>query len=532
MWRSYLPKAISKLTTAREIQRRQSMGGSKVMKVKTKLTLLVVLFTVAFGTFWALSHSTIEAVEVNGPYYKKIVDGKDLIADILPPPEYIIESYLVARQISDPHYSGELATLVATSRRLQSDYNKRHEFWVGNLPSDSDDDKRMRTAMIETSYEPAIRFFKTMNERLIPAVQSGNYATAKSLIYGPLQSDYNLHRTAIDEVVKMANARNVRVEREATQTIESRTRMLALLGLVIIATALIGIGYFLNRSIALALLETASALSSTSSEIASTIEEHERTAMHQSAAVHETTATMDELDASFNQTAEMVTTAADTARQAAQMAQNGILTVHQTRDGMVSLKEKVAIIAEQILSLSEQTSQIGSITSLVSDLANQTNMLALNAAVEAARAGEHGKGFTVVASEIRKLADESKKSAERINALVEDIQKATNSTVMATEEGTKTVDQSIRYAEETVHAFDNVRTSCNSASDAAQQTLLSVPQQVTAVKQVLISMDSLNTGARETADGIGQTKIGVENLRVTALKLKEMILTAVLSFKF
>jgi len=113
--------------------------------------------------------------------------------------------------------------------------------------------------------------------------------------------------------------------------------------------------------------------------------------------------------------------------------------------------------------------------------------------------------------------------------LVEEIQKATNSTVMATEEGTKTVDQSIRYAEDTVRAFDNVRTSCSQASDAAQQTLLSVPQQVTAVKQVLILMDSPNTGARETADGIGQTKIGVENLRVTALKLKEMIVRSCLN---
>ena len=499
------------------------MGGSKVMKVKTKLALLVAFFIVAFGAFWALSYYTRVAVAVNGPYYDQIKNGQDLIADILPPPAYIIEPFLVARQISDPNYRGQLEDLIKKSRRLESDFNSRHEFWVNNLPKGSEDERHVRVLMLETAYEPATRFLSNVRNRLIPAVQKGDYPTAKALIYGPLEADYNQHRTAIVEIVTITLANNDRIEKNVAQIMRDRTRLQIVLGTTIMLIALIGIGVYLNRSIAGALQETAGALSSTSSEIASTIEQHERTAMHQSAAVHETTATMDELDASFTQTAEMVTTAADTARYAAQAAQNGINTVQQTREGMISLKEKVAIIAEQILSLSEQTSQIGSITSLVSDLANQTNMLALNAAVEAARAGEHGKGFTVVASEIRKLADESKKSAERINALVEDIQKATNSTVMATEEGTKTVDRSILLAEETVQAFDSVRASCDSASDAAQQTLLSVPQQVTAVKQVLTSMDSLNTGARETADGIGQTKIGVDNLRVTALKLKEMI---------
>ena len=499
------------------------MGGSKSMKIKSKLALLVAAFTLAFATFWLVSYLTVQAVKVKGPYYNEIVDGKDLIADVLPPPEYLIESYLVARQIADPNYRSNLATLTTKSRQLQADYNTRHEFWVNRLPREGEDDIHLRTAMLETSYQPAMRFLDTVRERLIPAAQKGDYPAAKALIYGSLQNDYNAHRAAIDDVVEMASTRNKRVEAEVEHTVAQRSLMMMLIGISIILLALVGIGIYLNRSISNALLETAGALSSTSSQIASTIEEHERTAIHQSAAVHQTTATMDELDASFNQTAEMVSTAADTAQQAATVAQNGIQTVNQTRDAMVSLKEKVGIIAQQIVSLSAQTSQIGNITSLVSDLANQTNMLALNAAVEAARAGEHGRGFTVVASEIRKLADESKKSAERINALVEDIQKATNSTVMATEEGTKTVDQSIRLAEDTVRAFDMVRSSCASASDAAQQTLLSVPQQVTAVKQVLISMDSLNTGARETADGIGQTKVGVENLRVTALKLKEMI---------
>ena len=493
------------------------------LSLTKKLSLLVWVFVLAFVAFAAVAFNTLNELKVRGPYYQKIVQGKDLVADVLPPPAYIIESYLTALQIANPQNRAQVGALKQKMQSLQTEYNKRHNVWSETLPNATSEERELRDLMITSSYNPAVRFYEVADTQLLPQVERRDYAAANNTIRGTLQSAYNEHRTAIDGVVKRANARNNALETEAKNVVGTRTVALIVLGGAIVLAMIIGIGVFLNRSIANALRETASVLSSTSSQIATAIEEHERTAMHQAAAVHQTTATMDELDASFRQTVEVVTTAADTARQAARIAEGGIQTVEQTHSGMTSLKEKVGIISDQIAGLSEQTAQIGSITSLVSDLANQTNMLALNAAVEAARAGEHGKGFGVVAGEIRKLADESKKSAERINALVGDIQRATTSTVMATEEGTKNVDASLRLAEETVRAFHNVTDSSNTASQAAQQTLLSVPQQVTAVRQVLTAMDALNTGARETADGIGQTKIGVENLRQTAIKLKEMV---------
>lgn len=108
------------------------------------------------------------------------------------------------------------------------------------------------------------------------------------------------------------------------------------------------------------------------------------------------------------------------------------------------LRQKVQMIAELILELSEHTQQIGNSISVVDDIAEQTNMLALNAAVEAARAGEHGKGFAVVAGEIRKLADESKQAITKISSLTSNIQYTTNSTVMATEEGSKEIESVVK----------------------------------------------------------------------------------------
>ena len=113
---------------------------------------------------------------------------------------------------------------------------------------------------------------------------------------------------------------------------------------------------------------------------------------------------------------------------------------------MFSIRHKIQTIAELILELSDFIQSISSTIGLVEDIAEQTNLLALNAAVEAARAGEHGKGFAIVAGEIRKLADESKQATTKITSLITNIQQTANSTVLATEEGTKEVESGIELA--------------------------------------------------------------------------------------
>jgi methyl-accepting chemotaxis protein len=232
---------------------------------------------------------------------------------------------------------------------------------------------------------------------------------------------------------------------------------------------------------------------------------------------------MDELGTSFHATSNQAESASGESRQSLVLVEDGNAAVEQAYEGMISLKEKVDAIANQILRLSEQTHEIGTVTTLVSDLASQTNMLALNAAVEAARAGDHGKGFSIVATEIRKLADESKRSAERIHGFIADIQKATNSTVMATEEGTKTVDRGLQLAQSTGETFRQLAASARNLSQSVQQINLNVKQQASAVVQVVEAMNSLNAAARETAAGIAQTKVTVDLLNDSAQRLKSIV---------
>jgi len=286
---------------------------------------------------------------------------------------------------------------------------------------------------------------------------------------------------------------------------------------------LFGISFLITGSIKRSINSAVSSLSSTSTEIASTVEQHERTAQSQSASVSETTTTMDELSVSTRRSAEQADAVTVISKQALSTTEDGIKMANQASAGMSNLKQKVGAIGEQILKLSEQTGQIGGIANMVTDIAGQINMLALNAAVEAVRAGESGKGFSVIAQEVRKLADQGKKSAEKVNTIVADIQKATNSAVMVTEAGTKTVEDVAQIAQRAGESFGSLSGIANNVYENAQQVSLNMKQQAAAIKQVTEAMNNINTGAKETAAGISQTKIGIQRLNEAAMELKKMV---------
>jgi CHASE3 domain sensor protein len=322
--------------------------------------------------------------------------------------------------------------------------------------------------------------------------------------------------------------REIELEQIQQETKKTKLALSFLISILIIGSLLVfvlgaGIAWLISSGIAQTIDRAISAIANSSTEIAATVEQQERMASQQAASVNQTTTTMDELGASSRATSQQVETAATQAIQALNLAIGGTKAVEQTLEAMATLKTKVEDMQGQIMQLSEQTDRIGNISTVVSDLANQTNMLALNAAVEAVRAGEHGKGFGVVATEIRKLADRSKKSAAQINLLVADIQRAINSTVMVTDEGTKTVESGVNIAQETAAAFSGVANAINNVVLSSQQISLNAKQQTIAIEQVVEAMNSLNQAAAQTACGISQTKVGTQKLNEAALDLKAVM---------
>ena len=365
----------------------------------------------------------------------------------------------------------------------------------------------------------AVEAIRADGEKAMDLIEQGKVKDALPIVDGmKMSAIQELYDTILErqkDIIAEIDAKSARATSMAMTT--------TIAGLILGIIGTLVLGTFIAAAIANQVKAAANAISSSSAEIATTMLEQEATANQQAASVNETTTTMDELGASARQSEEQADSAAVAAQEVLQLAENGNRSVEDTVNSMIDMKNKVGAIAEQTMRLSEQTTQIGNISQLVSDLAQQTNMLALNASVEAVRAGEHGKGFAVVAEEIRKLADQSKQSAEKIGNLVTDIQNAINTTVMVTDEGTKTVNAGMQVTESSAQAFAGVVEAINNVVMNNQQITLNIRQQGRAFQQVLAAMEQINQGAQQTAASLGQVQTGTKQLNDTAKELQTIV---------
>jgi methyl-accepting chemotaxis protein len=158
-----------------------------------------------------------------------------------------------------------------------------------------------------------------------------------------------------------------------------------------------------------------------------------------------------------------------------------------------------------MLELGKKSQQIGSVLDIVSELAEQTNILAINATIEAAGAGESGKRFAVVAEEIRKLADRVAGSTKEIRTLIDDVRGAVNTTVLATESGSKAVDTGSKLFGEVAAALKQIAGLVSTTTEAAREIELSTKQQSTAVEQVNVAISNVAQATKETEASSGQT---------------------------
>ena len=555
--------------------------------MKSRITISRAIFAFGMLTIAGLvavifaSNYALSQLKVGGPIYDKIKLGNDLVADILPPPEYVIEAYLEATlALQDP---SSLAAHRDRLAQLKKDYDERRDYW-----SKSNLVPALKTKLVEKSHAEVQRFWTLTEKSFLPALAKADTAAAAKS-YADITAAYTAHRAVIDEIVKQTNEDNAAAEAEATSRVQWFTIILwSISGFVfiVVAAGIAGVAkgviqpivrmtgvmqrlaggelesdipslgrkdevgamatavqIFKENAVRVRAMEAAATLS------AKQVEEDRRATMQRVAdgfekAIGEIVRTVSSASSdieaaagSLTKTAEttqgLSATAAAASEQSSSNVQSAAAASEEMASSVVEISRQVqqsrdiarAAVAQaertnvRISELSQSANRIGEVIKMITAVAEQTNLLALNATIEAARAGDAGRGFAVVAAEVKALSAQTAKATEEIAAQVTQMQSATELSVSA-----------IREIGSTIGQISEISTAIAAAVEeqgaATQEIARNAQQAAQGAAQVTGSIANVNRGAADTGSAADQ----VHGLAVSLLSESNHLNTEVENF--
>jgi len=269
--------------------------------------------------------------------------------------------------------------------------------------------------------------------------------------------------------------------------------------------------------------EAAESLSAATAQILASTKEQAANSSQQAAAVQETSATVTEVSQSGRQITERAKQVAASAEATSTAGQAGLQAVEETNRTMDSIREQAEAVAGNVVELSEKTQAVGEIVAAVNDIAEQSHLLSLNAAIEAASAGEHGRGFSVVAEEIKNLADQSKDATVQVRNLLGEIQKGIDRSVMLTEESVKRTDSGAQQAKVADETIRELTRSVEQSIQAFQQIVAGASQQQIGFEQVTQSVGEIGQASDKNAESILQLEQAAASVNAMAQQLRSAV---------
>ncbi|RII33670.1 methyl-accepting chemotaxis protein [Clostridium chromiireducens] len=559
----------------------------KDMKIKYKLFLLIIIFILGFSVFGFYTNKVITDTKINGYTYKQIIMGKDLISDILPPPEYIIESHLTALELLNEDDKSKIEELAKYEEKLESYYNEHHELWVNDLP-----ESEMKRIFVEDSYKSAEEYFNVLNNEFIPCIKNGDKENAKFILNNKLEELYNNHRNSIDKVVELANKNNLSIEESVNNKLKFDYIMSILIAFIIII-AVVAFCMYIIKSITSPLSFLKKHIQSISTgnlrgsipdkwldskdelgditratnemhnslkeivqaimmetknindvitissnniiKITGNLEEASAVIEELSAEVEETAASTEEINAISEEIETAVEHISDKAQDGAISANKINSRASALKDGSVMLQRQATEAHSSIkqamneaLDKIKSVEKIKMLTNAIFNISEQTNLLALNAAIESARAGEAGRGFSIVAEEIRKLAENSKITVNEIHNVVDIIFEAVNNLSDVSKQTltyieTKVLDsykESVLVGENYEKDALYIKNLVSDLSATSEELLASIKTITESLKEISTANNECSTGTSEVADKILNIKNNSNDVQIETENLK------------
>jgi len=438
---------------------------------------------------------------------------------------------------------------------------------IGRQQSDPESLRRLEE--LRAIWEP---FEQTRDTQVMPSIVQGRVDDARAIILGVQTERYGRMRSVAQQLGDSADEVARTAVNQSAQQASASVRLFLIIGVIALVVSLVMVGS-LNRAIAVPLrhisgvaervasgdltMTAASSdhradeigvlaqtfrrmvenlrdvnrqirdgvnvLGSAASEILAATTQVAASATETASAVSETTTTVEEVKQTSQVSSQKARYVSDSAQKTAQVSQAGKKAMDDAVEGMMRIRDQMESIAGSIVRLSEHSQTIGEIIATVNDLADQSNLLAVNAAIEAAKAGEQGKGFAVVAQEVRNLAEQSKQATAQVRAILTDIQKATGTAVMATEQGSKAVAAGVKRSTEAGESIRVLTESIAEAAQAAAQIAASSQQQLVGMDQMALAMENIKQASTQNVAGTKQTEIAAKNLHDLGQKLKQLV---------
>jgi methyl-accepting chemotaxis protein len=368
----------------------------------------------------------------------------------------------------------------------------------------------------EAEHEQALDQLIAMRRRDLPSDQ----------LVRVFDSELSPRRERLDQAIRdfVAREEKVLLDQQQAATDRASATVGALVGISALVLLLAGaIAWVLTRTLSRQVGSAVQHVQSSSTELQSTASQQATGAKQTATAMAEVSTTISELLATSRQIAESAQRVAHMAEESATAARKGELTVAQAQEAITGIRRQVDAVVTHMLELGRKSQQIGGILDIINELAEQTNILAINATIEAAGAGDSGRRFAVVGDEIRKLADRVGSSAREIRTLIDEIRGAVNTTVMATEGGSKAVDAGTRHFGELAAQFKQIVNVVETTTAAAREIELSTKQQSTAVEQVNQAIGGVAQATRESEASSGQTLQTATQLSSLSRELARLI---------